>query len=63
MFSTSKDVQHLRRGGGGGGGFSTSEGYYDSCGGYHEYTKGCSVHRKDTMNTSGEHHDSCGREN
>ena len=48
---------------GGGGGFSTSEGYYDSCGGYHEYTKGCSVHRKDTMNTSGEHHDSCGREN
>ena len=23
---------------------STLEGYHDECGGYHEYTRGCSVH-------------------
>ena len=39
--------------------FSTSEGYhdayggyYDPCGGYQEYTRGCSVHWGDTMNTA-----------
>ena len=31
----------------GGGVFSTSEGY-------HEYIGGCSVHRRDTMSTSGD---------
>ena len=40
--------------------FSTSEGY-------HEYIGGCSVHRRDTMSTSGDimstsggYHDTCG---
>ena len=32
---------------------STSGGYHDECGGYHEYIGGCSVHRRDTMSTSG----------
>ena len=36
-------------GGGGGGVFSTLEGY-------HEYIGGCSVHRRDTMSTSGGYH-------
>ena len=27
--------------------------YQDACGGYHEYTGGCSVHQRDTMSTSG----------
>ena len=40
--------------GGGVGESSTSEGYHDSCGGYHAYIGGCSVHRRDTMNTSGD---------
>ena len=26
-------------------------GYQDACGGYHEYTRRCSVHRRDTMST------------
>ena len=33
--------------------FNTSGGYHDKCGGYHEYIGGCSVHRRDTMSTSG----------
>ena len=33
---------------------STSEGYYDACGGYHEYIGRCSIHRGDTMSTSGD---------
>ena len=32
---------------------STPGGYQDACGGYHEYTRGCSVHRRDTMSTPG----------
>ena len=43
---------------GGGGVFSTLEGYHDLCvcgggRGYHGYTRECSVHRRDTMSTSG----------
>ena len=34
--------------------FSTLGGYHDECGGYLEYFGGCSVHRRDTMNTSGD---------
>ena len=37
-------------GGGGGGVFSTSKGY-------HEYIRGCSVHRRDTMSASGGYHE------
>ena len=33
--------------------FSTSEGY-------HEYTEGCSVHRRDTMSTSEGYHEYIG---
>ena len=60
--------------------FSTSEGYHEYIGGvfstsegYHEYIGGCSVHRRDTMGTSGDimstsgdvqyiggYHDTCG---
>ena len=29
-------------------------------GGYHEYIGGCSVHRGDTISTSGGYHDACG---
>ena len=29
-------------------------------GGYHEYIRGCSVHRRDTMMHMGGYHDSCG---
>ena len=32
---------------------STLGGYQDACGGYHEYTGGCSVHWKDTTSTLG----------
>ena len=32
---------------------STSGGYHEYIGGYHEYIGGCSVHRRDTMSTSG----------
>ena len=32
---------------------STSGGYHEYIGGYHEYIGGCSVHRGDTMSTSG----------
>ena len=28
---------------------NTSEGCHDSCGEYHEYIRGCSVHRRDIM--------------
>ena len=44
--------------GGGGGG-----GCHDECGGYHEHTKGCSVHQMDSMNTMmsvGEYHEYVG---
>ena len=60
MFSPSGDVQYIR-------------GYHDECGGYHEYIRGCSVHQRDTMSTSGDsmstsgdvqyiegYHDTCG---
>ena len=30
------------------------------CGGYHEYMGGCSVHRGDTMSTSGGYHEYIG---
>ena len=33
---------------------STSGAYHDECGGYHEYIRGCSVHRRDTMIHVGE---------
>ena len=33
---------------------STSRGYHDVCGGYHEYIGGCSVHREDIMMRVGE---------
>ena len=36
-------------------------GYYDACGGYQEYIRGCSVHWGDTMSTAGEHHEYSGR--
>ena len=29
-------------------------------GGYHEYIRGCSVHRRDTMSTSGGYHEYIG---
>ena len=29
-------------------------GYYDACGGYQEYIRGCSVHWRDTMSTAGD---------
>ena len=32
---------------------STLGAYHDECGGYHEYTRGCSVHWGDTMSTPG----------
>ena len=32
---------------------STPGVYHDECGGHHEYTGGCSVHRGDTMSTLG----------
>ena len=46
--------------------FSTSRGYHDACGGYHEYIRGCSVHRGyheyigDIMSTSGGYHEYIG---
>ena len=40
-MSTSGDVQYIG-------------GYLDERGGYHEYIGGCSVHRRDTMSTSGD---------
>ena len=40
--------------------FSTSGGYHGECGGYHEYTGGCSVHRRDTMSTSVGYHEYIG---
>ena len=50
MFSTSGDVQYI----GGcsvhqGDTMSTSGGYHEYIGGYHEYIGGCSVHRGDIM--------------
>ena len=41
MFSTSGDVQYIG-------------GNHDECGGYHEYIRGCSVHRRDIMIHVGE---------
>ena len=32
---------------------STSGGYHEYIEGYHEYIGGCSVHREDTISTSG----------
>ena len=54
MFSTSGDVQYI----GGcsvhrGDIMSTSGGYHEYIGGYHEYIGGCSVHWRDTMSISG----------
>ena len=46
-MSTSGDVQCIR-------------GYHDTCGGYHEYIGGCSVHWGDTMSTSGGYHEYMG---
>ena len=43
-MSTSGDVQYIG-------------GYHNECGGYHEYIRGCSVHRRDTMSTSGGYHE------
>ena len=40
-MSTSGDVQYIG-------------GYHDERGGNHEYIGGCSVHRRDTMSTSGD---------
>ena len=48
MFSTSGDVQYI------GGIVSTSGDIMMNVGGYHEYIGGCSVHRRDTMNRSGD---------
>ena len=39
---------------------STSGGYHDACGGYHEYIRGCSVQRGDTMSTSEGYHEYIG---
>ena len=48
--------------------FSTSKEYHDSCGGYHEYIRGCPVHQRDimsklrdVMSTSEEYHKYIGR--
>ena len=43
-MSTSGEVQYIG-------------GYHDACEGYHEYIRGCSVHRRDTMSTSGGYHE------
>ena len=42
MFSTLEDIM------------STVGGYYECSGGYHEYTRGCSVHWEDIMSTVGD---------
>ena len=52
---------------------STVRAYHDECGGYHEYnggigtqrgyheyTRGCSVHCGDILSTLGAYHDECG---
>ena len=46
-MSTSEDVQCIG-------------GYHDECGRYHEYIGGFSVHRRDTMSTSGGYHEYIG---
>ena len=46
-MSTSEDVQYIG-------------GYHDTCGGYHEYIRECSVYRGDTMSTSGGYHEHIG---
>ena len=46
-LSTSGDVQYI-------------EGYHDECGGYLEYIRGCSVHHRGTMSTSGGYHEYTG---
>ena len=40
--------------------FSTSGGYHEYIGVYHEYVGGCSVHRGDTMSTSAGYHEYIG---
>ena len=40
-MTTSGDIQYIG-------------GYHDECGRYHEYIGGCSVHRRDSMSTSGD---------
>ena len=39
---------------------STSGDIMMNVGGYHEYIRGCSVHRRDTMSTSGGYHEYIG---
>ena len=39
---------------------STSGGYHDTCGRYHEYVSGRSVHQGDIMSTSGGYHEYIG---
>ena len=39
---------------------STPGAYHDEWGGYHEYSRGCSVHQGDTMGTLGAYHGECG---
>ena len=51
IMSTSRGVQYIRDI------MSTLGGYYDSCGGYHEYIRGCSVYLGDTMSTSEEYYE------
>ena len=44
----------------------STSGVFSTSDGYHEYIGGCSVHRRDTMSTSGDvqyiggYHDTCG---
>ena len=40
-MSTSGDVHYIG-------------GYHDTCGRYHEYIRGCSVHQRETMSTLGD---------
>ena len=47
MFSTLGGVQYI------GGYHEDIGGYHEYIRGYHEYIGGCSVHRRDTMSTSG----------
>ena len=54
IMSTSRGVQYIRDI------MSTSGGYYDLCGGYHEYIRGCSVYLGDTMSTSEEYYEYIG---
>ena len=42
------------------GGVQYIGGYHDTCGGYHEYIRGFSVHQGDTMSISGGYHEYIG---